>query len=162
MGVQWLQAASSRRPRPVKGIPDGTLLYDGVCVLCSSWIRFVAVRDRDALFRFVPVQSPWGIAVSAALGIDPADPDSNAVVLDGTAYYGIDAALAVLGQLPGWGWSRIGFGMPGIARNWIYDRIARNRYAVFGRDEACAIPPPWLRERVLEHPPSGYGEHTHG
>jgi hypothetical protein len=28
----------------------GLILYDGVCVLCSGWVRFVASRDGERLF----------------------------------------------------------------------------------------------------------------
>src|SRR3978361_1287821 len=55
---------------------DGVILYDGVCVLCSGWMRFVLRRAR--LFRFTPIQSDYGRALARALGIDPADPDTNA------------------------------------------------------------------------------------
>ena len=57
---------------------DGIILYDGVCVLCSGWMRFVLRRDRDGLFRFTPIQSDYGSALARALGIDPVDPDTNA------------------------------------------------------------------------------------
>jgi predicted DCC family thiol-disulfide oxidoreductase YuxK len=44
----------------LSGVPDGTVLYDGVCVLCSVWFRFVAARDPAARFRFVPIQVKRG------------------------------------------------------------------------------------------------------
>jgi len=37
---------------------DDVILYDGVCVFCSRWIRFIATRDSSARFRFTPIQSP--------------------------------------------------------------------------------------------------------
>jgi hypothetical protein len=32
-------------PRPIAGFEDGTVLFDGVCVICSRFFRFVAARD---------------------------------------------------------------------------------------------------------------------
>ena len=72
---------------------DGIILYDGICVLCSGWMRFVLQRDRARLFRFTPIQSEYGAALARGLGIDPSDPDTNAVIWKGVAYRQSDAAL---------------------------------------------------------------------
>jgi predicted DCC family thiol-disulfide oxidoreductase YuxK len=39
---------------------DDVILYDGVCVFCSRWIRFVAARDTERRFRFTAIQSGYG------------------------------------------------------------------------------------------------------
>ena len=78
------------------------ILYDGVCIFCSRWVRFVATRDTAHRFRFTAIQSPYGTRLAQAFGIDPDDPDTNAVVHGGVAYFKSDAALTVLGSLPGW------------------------------------------------------------
>ena len=55
-------------------------------------------------FRFTAIQSPYGTRLAQAFGIDPDDPDTNAVIHGGVAYFKSDAALTVLSALPGWGW----------------------------------------------------------
>jgi predicted DCC family thiol-disulfide oxidoreductase YuxK len=85
---------------------DDVILYDGVCVFCSRWVRFVASRDVDRRFRFTAIQSAYGTRLAQAFGIDPSDPDTNAVIHGGVAYFKSDAALTVLGALPGWRWVR--------------------------------------------------------
>ncbi|HKU06281.1 MAG TPA: DCC1-like thiol-disulfide oxidoreductase family protein, partial [Bradyrhizobium sp.] len=35
---------------------DDVILYDGVCVFCSRWVRFVAKRDVEQRFRFTAIQ----------------------------------------------------------------------------------------------------------
>ncbi len=85
---------------------DDVILYDGVCVFCSRWVRFVARRDTGRRFRFTAIQSPYGTRLAQAFGIDPEDPDTNAVVHGGMAFFKSDAALMVLSNLPGWGWVR--------------------------------------------------------
>ncbi len=139
-------------PLPAPDVPDGTILFDGVCVLCSRWVRFVAARDGGR-FRFVPVQSAYGHALAAWLGINPAAPETNAVVLGGTAWFKSDAALAVLPELPGWRGVRGLRAAPRPLRDWAYDRIALNRYRLFGRTDACMVPPPGLARRVLHDAP---------
>lgn len=61
---------------------QGLVLYDGVCVLCSRWFRFVAERDTGRRFLFTAIQSEYGRALALKLGIDPDRPDTNAVLLD--------------------------------------------------------------------------------
>ena len=139
-------------PLPAPDLPDDTILFDGVCVLCSRWVRFVAARDGGR-FRFVPVQSAYGHAVAARLGINPAAPETNAVVLGGIAYFKSDAAMAVLRSLPGWRGVRLLAATPPVVRDWAYDRIAQNRYRLFGRTAACMVPPPGLARRVLQDAP---------
>ena len=55
------------------------ILYDGVCIFCSRWVRFVATRDKAQRFRFTAIQSAYGTRLAQAFGIDPDDPDTNAV-----------------------------------------------------------------------------------
>lgn len=118
---------------------DGVILYDGVCVFCSKWVRFVATRDIDRRFRFTPIESPYGRALAMAIDIDPDDPDTNAVILDGRALRRSDAALAVVSALPRWGWVRHLRLVPRVIRDAIYTLTARNRYRIFGRKSACDV-----------------------
>ena len=130
---------------------DDVILYDGVCVFCSRWVQFVIARDAPKRFRFTPIQSAYGIRLAQAFGIDPADPDTNAVVHGGRAHLKSDAALTVLSNLPGWAWTRALFAVPKPLRDAVYSVVARNRYRIFGKYESCFLPDADLRKRVLEH-----------
>jgi predicted DCC family thiol-disulfide oxidoreductase YuxK len=132
------------------GPDDDVILYDGVCVFCSRWVRFVAVRDSDRRFRFTAIQSDYGARLAQAFGIDPKDPDTNAVIHSGVAYFKSDAALAVLSALPGWRGVRVLRSVPKPLRDALYNLVARNRYRIFGKYEKCFVPDAWLRERVME------------
>ena len=129
---------------------DDVILYDGVCVFCSRWVRFVAARDKARRFRFTAIQSPYGTRLARAFGIDPQDPDTNAVIHGGVAYFKSDAALTVLGLLPGWSWVRGLFAVPKPLRDAVYNTVARNRYRIFGKYEACFVPDADMRDRVME------------
>jgi predicted DCC family thiol-disulfide oxidoreductase YuxK len=129
---------------------DDVILYDGVCVFCSRWIRFVASRDTKRRFRFTAIQSGYGTRLAQAFGIDPDDPDTNAVVHGGVAYFKSDAALMVLSNLPGWGSVRVLRAVPKPLRDAVYDLVARNRYRIFGKYEACFVPDAGMRARVME------------
>ncbi len=137
------------RPTAISGVRDGLILFDGVCVFCSRWVRFVIERDAAARFRFVAIQSDGGRALAARLGIDSAAPETNAVILHGQAYFKSDAALHVLRRLPKWSWSGALLGVPRPVRDWAYDRVARNRYRWFGRTEVCMMPSAELAARFV-------------
>jgi predicted DCC family thiol-disulfide oxidoreductase YuxK len=129
---------------------DDVILFDGVCIFCSRWVRFVVARDTQARFRFTPIQSDYGTRLAEAVGIDANDPDTNAVIHDGVAYMKSDGALTVLSLLPGWGWTRLLFAVPRFIRDGVYNVIAKNRYRIFGKYDTCIVPDAGLRARVIE------------
>lgn len=129
------------------------ILFDGDCVLCSGAAHFVHARDTAQRFKFVAIQSEYGRGLAARFRIDADEPETNAAVVDHVAYFKAEAALAVLAQLPGWRWARMARVLPRAFRNWIYDCIARNRYALFGRRAQCWAGDPALKARILEHAP---------
>ena len=127
-------------PKPAPEEPDGLILFDGVCVFCSRWVRFVIDRDPEQRFRFMAIQSERGRTLAARFGIDPDAPQTNAVILNGRITFKSDAALTVLGALA----ATRSLGVLKVVPHWlrdpVYDLIARNRYRVFGRTEACMVP----------------------
>lgn len=125
------------------------VLYDGDCILCSSWFRFVARRDHQRRLMFTPIQSPFGRSVAVRLGIDPVNPQSNAVLLDGKAYLFSESALAALSLLPYWKWTRALRVLPRAWRDALYRPIARNRYRWFGRRTSCDLGGADYRGRVI-------------
>ncbi|MEQ8557069.1 MAG: DCC1-like thiol-disulfide oxidoreductase family protein [Henriciella sp.] len=130
--------------------PDSDLIvFDGECVFCSSFARFVATHDKARKFAFVASQSATGRALCVAHGINPDDPESNIVRVDGQAYLKFRAFTKVMTEL-GWPWKALGVLslIPRPAANWVYDRIAKNRY-VFGRSH-CILPSPELKARLIE------------
>lgn len=129
---------------------DDVILYDGICVFCSRWVRFIATRDMARRFRFTTIQSDYGARLAQALGINPDDPDTNAVIHDGIAYFKSDGALTVLSHLPGWGWVHALHSLPKSLRDAIYNIVARNRYRIFGKLEECPVPDISFRARVIE------------
>jgi predicted DCC family thiol-disulfide oxidoreductase YuxK len=129
------------------------ILFDGDCVLCSHWARVVHKRDPALRFKFAAIQSPYGRELAARFGIDPTTPQTNLVVLGGRVWFKSDAAIAALSALHGWGWTAAARVIPRGLRNWLYDRIARNRYRLFGKRERCWVDDPTLRDRILERAP---------
>ena len=148
MSKRWM-------PRSLDDVPDRLILFDGVCVLCCWWVRFVIERDASARFRFVAIQSTRGSAPATRLAVDVASPETNVATINGHAYFKSDAMILVLSGLPGWSWSRIFLLLLRRARDWAYDRIARNRCRLFGRNESCLVPTSATAARFVLDYPSG-------
>lgn len=126
------------------------IVYDGVCVLCSRSVRFVAERDPEGRFRFVPLQSALGRELAASYGIDAGAARSMIAIIGDKALFRSEAAIGILERLPRTRWARLLRVFPRVLRDAVYDLIGRNRYRWFGRYEACRLPPDWLRARVIE------------
>jgi predicted DCC family thiol-disulfide oxidoreductase YuxK len=118
-------------------LKQDVILFDGDCVLCSFWARFVHARDKALRFKFTAIQSPFGRALAERFGVDLENPETNIAIIEGRALFKSDVAVGVLCVLPGWGWTRIAMMAPKPLRDWVYDRIARNRYRWFGKREQC-------------------------
>ena len=136
-------------PQPAPDEPDGLILFDGVCVFCSRWVRFVLRLDRERRFRFLAIQSERGRALAVRHGINPDAPETNAVVIGGSIFFKSDAALVVLGRLPATAPLAALRIAPRALRDPVYDLIARNRYRIFGRTDQCMVPEPADRNRFL-------------
>ncbi|MFH1568337.1 MAG: DCC1-like thiol-disulfide oxidoreductase family protein [Gemmatimonadota bacterium] len=139
------------RRRGAPGAPP-LLLYDGVCALCNGAVRFVLRRDRQGAIRFAPLQGPTAAAVIAR---HPHLEGVDSMVWVGAAgevSVRSDAALAVGRYLGGpWRWLAAAASLvPRPLRDGLYDLVARRRYRLFGRYDACPVPPPEQRARFLE------------
>jgi predicted DCC family thiol-disulfide oxidoreductase YuxK len=140
----------SEKPATLGGKGERALiLYDGICVVCSGWFRFVARRDVERKFMFTAIQSDYGRALACKLAIDPDNPETNAVLLDGEVYLYSDSALAVLSALPNWRWTQVFRSVPTHLRDRIYRVIARNRYRLWGRRAACYLGGAEFADRVI-------------
>ncbi|WP_298257378.1 DCC1-like thiol-disulfide oxidoreductase family protein [uncultured Litoreibacter sp.] len=126
------------------------IVFDGLCVLCSGFLKFMLKHDRRQRFRFVVAQSELGEKLYSHLGLKSADYDSNVVIIDGRIYTKLDAFAAAMDALGGlWSAAKLVRLLPRPVADWLYDRVARNRYAVFGKTEACLVPTPDIQDRFL-------------
>jgi len=125
------------------------LLYDGVCGLCNRTVRWILRHDRDGAMRFAPLDSAIGREARRLL---PSLAGVDSVILlhrDG-AWVKSTAVLEIARYVGGpWRLALIGYLLPRALRDWMYDRVARVRYRVFGRYDACPLPPPEQRQRFL-------------
>lgn len=151
MRLSAREAYSYRHDEAVPAFDDrGPIVFmDGECLLCTRGARMIARRDRAGTFRICPIKSPLGRSVMGHYGLDPDDPESWLYLVDGRAHTSLDAIIRVGCRLGGWGHLLGVFSLlPRPARNWLYRRIARNRYLA-GRTDMCAVPDPALKQRLI-------------
>lgn len=129
---------------------DNLLLFDGVCHLCDAGVRFIVRRDPAGKIKFAPIQSPLGRELYTRHGLDPAAPNTMLFLTPRGAFQASDAALEIARTLGGaWKLALLCKPLPRFLRDAIYHFIARNRYRWFGKDDACMMPTPELKARVV-------------
>ncbi len=129
------------------------LVFDGVCVLCSRSVQFVLRHDREKRFRFATTQSPTGMRLMAANGLDASKPASVLLVENGRAFIESAALIRVLRSFGGV-WPLLA-GMlwivPKPLRDAVYRAIAKRRYRWFGQRETCYLPDASEAARFLQN-----------
>lgn len=141
----WSLSAATART-----IVTPLIVFDNVCVLCSGFVKWVIAHDTQRQFRFTSAQGPLGQALYRGLDLDPTDFETNLVVMENRVYGKLDAFIEVASRLGGiWRAATMLRALPRPTRDWLYDRIARNRYRIFGRRETCWLPAPEIADRVI-------------
>lgn len=125
------------------------IFFDGVCGMCNTMVDFLVRVDRKGVFLFAPIQGETARRLLPPLPEDPQD--WSLLYRDEQGLHDeSDAVLLVCGRLGGPWWClsllRV---TPRFIRNPIYRVIARRRYRLFGKREACRVPTPEERARFL-------------
>ena len=128
------------------------ILFDGVCNLCNRSIQFIIKRDKKDVFRYAALQSEIGQQLVAERGIDRLKVDSIILIEPNIAYYTKSTAALEIGKSFGGGWKLLALfeWIPRPIRDWVYDRVAKNRYRWFGKKQDCMIPTPELQAKFLD------------
>jgi predicted DCC family thiol-disulfide oxidoreductase YuxK len=128
----------------------GIIVFDGVCALCNGWVDFLLARDRHQRYRFAAMQGAAGRRLLAGHGLDPDDPASFLLLDAQGAHTDTDAIMRVLSELGGvWRAAALGRLLPRGLRDRMYRIVARNRYRLFGRRDACRMPEAAQRHRFF-------------
>jgi len=136
---------------PNIGVDDCVILFDGVCKLCNAWSNFIIKYDTRQRFKLCSVQSPEGQSILAYFDM-PTDHFDTMLYVEGNQCFDkSDAFLNVVYKL-GFPWRMIYVFkfIPTKIRNWLYDRIALNRYSLFGKYDTCLMPNAENNNRFLK------------
>ena len=138
-------------------MPTTLVFYDGVCGLCNRLVQFLLNRDPSGRISYATLQGEIARATLIPRGHDPADLDSVLVVADWKGpnervLTRSGAVLHAMSELGGaWrGLAAVGQVVPTPISDAVYGVIARRRYRLFGRFDACPLPRPEWRSRFLD------------
>lgn len=144
---------SYRTDPAVPAFPDDKplIVFDGVCVLCTGFAQFVARHDPEQRFRLTAAQSSLGQALFRHYGLDPVNYETNLLIAEGRVFGKMDAFAGIMRHLGGpWRMAAVLAMLPAPLADWLYDRIAQNRYRLFGRSDVCVVPDQSWRGRVID------------
>jgi predicted DCC family thiol-disulfide oxidoreductase YuxK len=152
MSADMRRPYSYRQDAAVPAFPDDRpiLIFDGDCVMCSGFARFVLRHDRDGSLRLLPAQSALGRALYAHYGLSPVEFETNVLLENGISWFKAEGSLRLARRL-GFPW-RIANALRILPASWrdgLYDAIARNRFRMFGRREVCYLTDPRHADRFL-------------
>ncbi len=128
-----------------------TILFDGVCNLCSRSVQFVLKRDKKRQFRFASLQGTFGQELLQKHQLPTTTFNSFVLVEGEKVYTKSTGALRMLKHL-GMPWALFYscIIIPAFIRDGVYGWIARNRYKWFGKKEACWLPKPEWKDLFMD------------
>jgi predicted DCC family thiol-disulfide oxidoreductase YuxK len=126
------------------------IIFDGECVLCSAFARFVLRVDRHRRFRLLAAQTDLGAALYRHYGLDPIHYQTNILLESGRAWFKSEGSIRMF-ERPGIPWSIVGVGrvLPLSIRDRLYEFIALNRLRWFGVRRTCYLPEPAEADRFI-------------
>ncbi|MDX1968908.1 MAG: DCC1-like thiol-disulfide oxidoreductase family protein [Planctomycetaceae bacterium] len=125
------------------------VFFDGVCGFCNFWVDFVLSRDPDGKLMFAPLQ---GVTAEQLLPTEDREQLHSLVLwTPRLSYRRTCAVVRILWTLGGvwWLFGWLLWMIPRPLRNLGYYVVARNRYRIFGKKDACRMPTAAERSRFL-------------
>ncbi|MFE6075416.1 thiol-disulfide oxidoreductase DCC family protein [Paenibacillus sp. NPDC057886] len=126
------------------------VLVDGVCHFCQGLTQWIIKRDPEGKFHFASLQSDVAKKLLEKGNQSTDSMDTFVLIEDGKYYTRSTAALRLAKGLKfPYPLLYVLIIVPKFIRNAIYNTVARNRYRWFGKDEACMLPTPEIKDRFL-------------
>lgn len=114
------------------------VLFDGICNLCNSSVRFILKHDTREQFLFSSLQSDASKKLLLHLNYKIREMNSILLVENGQIHEKSDAVLKIADGLRfPWNSATAIRVLPKKQRDKLYDFVARNRYKWFGKKDRC-------------------------
>jgi len=127
------------------------ILFDGVCNFCNFWVNFVIKRDKKDSFRFAALQSEKAKELTSRISFDTSNLDTF-VLIEGEKFFTKSTAALMICKQLNWPIKILSLFiiLPKFFRDFIYDKIAKNRYKIFGKRESCRVATEADRSKFFE------------
>jgi predicted DCC family thiol-disulfide oxidoreductase YuxK len=127
----------------------GIILFDGTCAFCERSVRFIATRD-NGYFKFGASQNPEGKALLAKHGTSREATRSLILIEGDEISLRSTAVLKIARRMTApWRWASVFLLVPAPIRDAVYRVVAAIRHRIAGQSNACEIPPPEIRARLI-------------
>ncbi len=147
-------------PAPYLRQGERVVIYDGVCQLCNGWVNFLIRHDKNHSVRLVAVQSEAGEALLKWAGLSPQNVNTLVLIDGENLYKRSEAIFRVMSFLP-WPWRMLTAlrRLPLPLRDACYNRIALNRYRLWGRYDSVKKLQSDHQGRFIEDDERGNDDH---
>ena len=127
----------------------GIILFDGTCAFCERSVRLIATRD-NGYFQFGASQNPEGRALLERFGTSREASKSIILIEGDRIYLRSEAVLRIARRMRApWNYAGVFLWVPRPLRDLVYSFVAAVRMRIAGKSNACEIPPPEIRQRLI-------------
>ena len=124
------------------------VFFDGYCLLCSRFVRFLLYLDKSRKLQFASLTSQ-----AAARLLSPSELASDAIIFySESGVFQAEKALRELAYHLGGLAAFVARVLAVFPESWqafLYRQLANNRYRLFGKRSSCFVPTREQRERFL-------------
>jgi predicted DCC family thiol-disulfide oxidoreductase YuxK len=126
------------------------VLFDGLCNLCNRSVQFIIRHDKRNKFVFASLQSEVAQKLLSEIHVN-ASLETIVLIKGNKHFEKSDAVLEIAKNLSGvWPVLYVFKIIPRVARDIIYDSVAKRRYAWFGKHNSCISPSPEISVKFLD------------
>lgn len=117
------------------------IVFDGECMLCNNYVKFIAKHDSKDCFRFISIQNNNILKqITAKKNITINNESITLINDDDSVKIKSAAMIYILSQLNfPYRLLVIINVFPKVLLDFIYDFIAKRRYDIFGKVEHCSV-----------------------
>ena len=113
------------------------IVFDGLCVMCNSFLKWVLENDKDDKYLFANIQSEFYMK---SMDINKSI-DSIILIKENNIFYESEAINHILKDLDKFYLLQLVLNVtPTFISNFFYKIIANNRYKIFGKKDKCELP----------------------
>ncbi len=114
------------------------IIFDGNCILCNSFYKWLLRNDKKNCFLFTNTQSEF---YSKNSNIDKSKDSIIVITNNNKILYESDAVAYIFRKTKTQLAIRILISIfPKFISNFFYRIIAKNRYKIFGKKDSCYVP----------------------
>jgi|TARA_B110000459_G_C16128024_1_gene281036 predicted DCC family thiol-disulfide oxidoreductase YuxK len=114
--------------------------YDGICGLCDFFVNLIVKIDSKGILKFSSLQGPSGQKLLNDLKFNTEELDTVIFRINDQVYTKSTAVFKIIKSIGGFWRVFLVFDLlPTSFSDFIYKKIAKNRYKLFGKLEQCDI-----------------------